>query len=146
MNQQTTPGESPENDSILPGAIDAELSALEQEAGSDPALVAQQERERQQIEQAEKQQQSDLQEWQNLIGEVAGPAFGLLAPNWNIQPAEIEALSSAYAALAVKYLPNVSSMGPEIGAAMVTLAIFAPRRGVPRKLEKPEGEGGAGEG
>lgn len=72
---------------------------------------------------------------------VIGPGFALLAPNWNISPSEVEQLATVYGALVDKYFPGgVGKLGPEISAALITVAILAPRLGKPRKIEpgKPQ--------
>ena len=66
---------------------------------------------------------------------VIGPAAAILAPNWNLSDAEVEQLSDAYAAVMDKYMPGgLGEFGPELGAALVTVAILAPRLNRPRKL------------
>lgn len=85
---------------------------------------------------------SQAEQYAELFGQVLTPAFALLAPNWNIQPAEVAALSEAYGALAAKYLPEVGEVGPEISAALVTVAILAPRVRLPRKAKAANDDSG----
>lgn len=65
----------------------------------------------------------------------------IIAPNWDIQSEESEALGNAYGALIDKYLPDngLNNYGVEITALLVTGMVFKSRAGVPlRKPEKPE--------
>ncbi len=115
-------------DHITPETVSAELDSLSSEIESSPEQLS--------IAAGEQQQLVASQdEWREIIEHLAGPAFGLLAPGWNVQPAEIQALAEAYAGLLNKYFPGgASQMGPELGAAMVTVAIIGPRLKMPRKL------------
>ncbi|MDA3921915.1 MAG: hypothetical protein PF501_14730 [Salinisphaera sp.] len=63
---------------------------------------------------------------------MLGPAFAIMAPNWGVQPAEIEALAQAWGDVADVYLPDGMTLGVELNAAIITLAIFAPRLSLPR--------------
>lgn len=73
---------------------------------------------------------------------VLGPACAILMPNWKISGEEVALLSEAYAAVLDKYFPDGIPMGAEMGAVVVTLAVFAPRvaSGVPRagEVKKPQ--------
>tara|TARA_Y100001951_G_C11296191_1_gene275800 strand:- start:4746 stop:5279 length:534 start_codon:yes stop_codon:yes gene_type:complete len=61
-----------------------------------------------------------------------GPLFAVLAPNWGVQPAEIEQLAAAYAPVIDKWFPGDFAMGVEMQAVMITAVIIAPRAAVPR--------------
>ena len=63
-----------------------------------------------------------------------------VVPAWEISQDEQSALADSYAAVIDKYFPGGISMGPEMGAALVTAAIIAPRLGRPMKAEDPEPE------
>lgn len=71
---------------------------------------------------------------------LLSPLFATLAPNWNIEKSEIEQLAKVYGAVVDKYFPGGIILGPEISAVMLTLAIFGPRIGKPRKIEAPKAE------
>ncbi|MCW8917476.1 MAG: hypothetical protein OQL08_01465 [Gammaproteobacteria bacterium] len=73
-----------------------------------------------------------------VLGQVIGPACAILAPGWQIQPEEVEQLSISYAAVVDKYWPGGVNLGPEISAALITVAIFGPRLGMPRRLPPPQ--------
>lgn len=82
-----------------------------------------------------------------LVELVLGPGLALLAPNWNISKSEVAQLSECYALVIDKYFPDgMGKFGPEIGAAVITLAVFGPRLNTPRKLEekKTDAEADAG--
>lgn len=66
-----------------------------------------------------------------------------MAPAWNVSAAEVEQLADCYALLLDKYFPGgVGQVGPELGAALVTLAVIGPRWSLPRRIEeKPAREG-----
>lgn len=68
---------------------------------------------------------------------VIGPLFQILAPNWKVQPGEVAALSEAWAPVMDKYFPG-SSLPVELNAAIVTLAVIAPRMKTPRTIEKEQ--------
>ena len=81
-------------------------------------------------------QQDEVQDipTEALLMGVMNPAFAILAPNWNIQPKEVELLAESYACVIDKYFPGgVGAIGPELAAATATFAIFLPRMHVPRK-------------
>lgn len=77
-----------------------------------------------------------------ILAPVINMACAVLAPSWNIQPAEQQALAENYANVIDKYFPGgVGQFGPELSALLVTAAIITPRLGTPRKPEpKPEKE------
>jgi len=121
----------------LGAALDGEAAALLSEAETletPPPTAA---------EQAEIAEQAA--ETKQALVMVIGPAFSLLAPAWNVQDQEVEALADAYAALLDKYWPGgLQGFGVEINALLITLAVFGPRLKMPRKIEEKvvtEGEG-----
>jgi hypothetical protein len=121
-----------DTDHITPETVKAELENIELEIENDPLQVAINEKTAQEVENSQN-------EWKEIIQHIVGPAFGLLAPGWGVQPVEIEALAEAYAGLLNKYFPGgATQMGPELGAAMVTVAIIGPRLKMPRELPAPE--------
>ena len=65
-----------------------------------------------------------------------GPLFMVMAPNWNVEPAEVEALADVYAPVIDKYLPG--GMGVEGAALLVTVAVLGPRLMIPRKAPARE--------
>lgn len=85
---------------------------------------------------AERQEQILIEgssEYKALLAQLLGPSFALLAPNWNVQEQEVEALSESYAVVLYKYFPDsLGQMAPELGALLVSLAIFTPRMNMPR--------------
>lgn len=87
-----------------------------------------------------------------MLEQILGPTFQVIAPNWHVQPSEVRALADAYAGVLDKWLPDgPAQFGPEIAAAMTTLAVFGPRAGVPRhpprkKAEKGGDKADGGEG
>lgn len=128
---------------ITDESLERELNSLEGEAGADPEILAAQEAQELTDQANQAVAFQGQAEYQELINGVLAPGLGLLAPNWNIQPQEVEALAQAYAPLLQKYFPDgPSQFGPEISAVMVTLAVFGPRYKLPRKLEAEPGEGG----
>lgn len=71
-----------------------------------------------------------------VLEQVIAPACAICAPAWAIQADEVKQLASSYAGLIDKYFPGgVGEIGPELGAALVTLAVFGPRWSLPRKAE-----------
>lgn len=55
-------------------------------------------------------------------------AFGVLAPNWNVQKSECSALGAGGAKVLLKYWPDgLGTMGPELGLAITVLAVAGPR-------------------
>lgn len=73
-------------------------------------------------------------EQQHSTAEVLAPllqiTFGIVAsrrgPHWALSDGEAKEAGEAYGAVMDKYFPEVS-MGPEVTAVMVTLAIVGPR-------------------
>ncbi len=68
-------------------------------------------------------------------------AFSIAAPNWNITGTECQNMAEAWAPVIDKYMPGgLNRFGPEMAAAMVTLAILAPRvlAGKPAREPKPK--------
>lgn len=116
-----------EFDHITQESVDIELDALQGEAGADTRAPA--------------EIRESTGEWKELIVQLLIPTFQLMAPAWNVQESEIDALGEAYAAVLSKYCPEgLSRWGPELTAGLTTVAVFGPRMraGLPRKvLEKP---------
>ena len=108
--------------------LENEIASLEREIGSDPEIV-------ELNDQVEHQAETNSAEWKTIFTQLLGPGFAILAPAWNVQKSEIEALSEAYAPVMAKYFPDVSQVGPEISAALVTAAVIVPRLSMPRKVE-----------
>lgn len=72
-----------------------------------------------------------------------GMLFGILGsvvdPKWNLAPAELDALASAWAPIAVLYLPSAETVGPWGLALVTTGAVVGPRLLAPDQQEaKPE--------
>ncbi len=77
-----------------------------------------------------------IAETAGVLTVVMGPAFAILAPNWNLKDSEVTQLAQAYAVVIEKYFPGgAQGFGPELAAAMLTIGILAPRINKPRKLE-----------
>lgn len=72
----------------------------------------------------------------DMLSSVMHGGFSMLAPAWKIKVQECDMLAECYTALLDKYFPGGMAMGPELTAAAVTLAIFAPRWGKPRVIEE----------
>lgn len=76
-----------------------------------------------------------------LVTNVVGVTAHTFAPNWDLKPTEIRDISSAYAKLLQKYLPDngFDKYGEEINAVLITLIIVQSRKGKPLKIdEKPK--------
>lgn len=70
-----------------------------------------------------------------VLEQVISPACAVFAPAWGVTDEEVKQLAGVYAALVDKYFPGgVGEIGPELGAALVTLAVFGPRWSMPRKV------------
>ena len=78
-------------------------------------------------------------EYREILAMLLAPTFDILAPGWNVTPQEQAALADAYAKVLAKYFPDPGGAGPEIGCAIVTLAIFGPRIAyrMPRTVPPP---------
>lgn len=91
-----------------------------------------------QVDQESEKARNEIAE---VMAMILGPGFEMLAPAWKVTKPEIDLLSEAYAALIEKYFPGgLTTFGVEINAALVTIAIIAPRMKMPRK-EKAEEPG-----
>lgn len=85
----------------------------------------------------QEQAKASAAEWKEIIHPVIHMGFTVLAPNWGVNVDESEALADAYVPVLEKYFPDAGTQfGPEISAALVTMAIIAPRLNKPRKLEE----------
>ena len=62
---------------------------------------------------------------------LLNPAFSIMAPRWGVPESEVAALAQAWGDVADKYMPEGLSVGVELNAAIITLAILAPRMGTP---------------
>lgn len=111
--------------------LEAEINALAQEAGPAPEVAA-----AQAVEQAAAvDAQTAVKEYEELLQPILGMSFAIIAPAWAINDTEVKQLSEAYAPLIHKYWPDgPQKFGPEIGAGLVTVAIFSSRIGRPRKV------------
>lgn len=121
-------------DNMTDQSVDQAIDALAKEAGENPLSQSEQKEEVQ-------AEAASTNEWKEILGALLTPTFALVVPAWNLQEEEIDALTDAYSHVLNKYSPgSVSAFGAEISAALVTLAIFAPRIKLPRKKEPIEGE------
>lgn len=68
----------------------------------------------------------------DAIKMLLGPAMVIMAPRWQVQPAEVEQLAIAWGEVADKYMPDGLAIGVELNAAIITLAILGPRLTMPR--------------
>lgn len=118
--QAQTDIEQPAENADELAALNAE--AIESEPGIDEAGEP--------VE-AEPEEQPSISN-QQAIQMLLAPAFGALAPRWQVQPEEIAQLAQAYGDLADKYLPDGIHVGVELNAALVTLIVLGPRMGTPR--------------
>lgn len=110
--------------------LQAEATLIDSQPGAAVAAVA-----------AQQQASADqiAAEWAALIVGIGTPAAAILAPNWQIQPAELAALGQAWAPILQEYFPDgVGSMGPWPGAILATAMVVAPRLGLPRHAPPPE--------
>lgn len=81
-----------------------------------------------------------------LLVAVLTPTFVIIAPNWQITPAEVQQLAQAYAPVILKYFPDgLGDVGPELAAALVTMTVLGSRIGTPRRLVPVKQEGGDAE-
>ena len=74
----------------------------------------------------------------DLVRPLVQLVCGTVAPAWKISKGEQDTLTDAYAAVIDKYFPGGLSMGPEVGALLVTAAIIGPRLGQPMREEEPK--------
>jgi len=66
---------------------------------------------------------------------VLTPTFAVLAPNWQVQPPEVQQLAQAYVPVMLKYFPDgIGEVGPELAAVLVTLTVLGSRLGTPRRV------------
>ncbi len=114
----------------LPAAdseLQAELAQLGIEAGAQST---------EEITQAAALATTSEADYRELLTQLLGPAFAVMAPGWGVLNQEIEALAAAYSPLLVKYFPEgPERFGPEISALLVTSMIIIPRLKMPRQLE-----------
>lgn len=136
---ETPPAAAP----VAPEAegLDQDLQELAHEAAQidatvSPATAAAQE------QQAAAANQQEA-EWAALVVGLGTPVAQILAPNWQIQRAELEALGNAWAPILQQYFPEgVGSMGPWPGAILCTAMVIGPRLQIPRHAPAPEQQGG----
>ena len=139
QNEQNEP--LPNLGDELPLADDLEREAAQFDFTHSPENEPENELVRAQELEAQEQKVQAAGEYAVLLESVLGPGFALLAPNWGVQPEEIKTLSGVYGQLLAKYWPEPADFGPEIAAAVVTVAMFGPRLRVPRKVEPQKTEG-----
>jgi hypothetical protein len=72
-----------------------------------------------------------------LITALLRPTFDIAAPNWQVTDMECAMLGEAYGAVIDKYFPDFT-LGAEVTAVLVTLAVFGPRMRRPAKAEPKE--------
>lgn len=74
---------------------------------------------------------------------LIGVSFKVLAPNWNVQPVEVEALAESYGEAIDYYYPDLNEgLPPWLTPLVVTAAIIGPRLNTPRvKPDEREIEG-----
>mgnify|MGYP000668628880 CR=1 FL=1 len=79
---------------------------------------------------------------EELLRDIGGPAFAIMAPNWHIHDSEkLPQLAKAYGAVIDKYFPDFQmAFGPEIACALVTITVFGPPvlLKIPPHLPKPK--------
>lgn len=124
--------DAPEAEGLAEDLQELQHEAAQIDASVSPAAAAAQ----QQQAAAANQQEA---EWAALVVGLGAPVAQILAPNWQIQRAELEALGNAWAPILQQYFPDgPGSMGPWPGAILCTAMVVGPRIGVPRHLPKPE--------
>ena len=112
-------------------AIDADLSAelaqLETEAGAQS---------QEEVTAAAAIASTSEADYKELLTQLMGPVFAVMAPGWNVQAGEVDALAGAYSPLLTKYFPEgPGKFGPEVAAVLTTVMVFGPRLKMPRTLE-----------
>lgn len=86
-------------------------------------------------------------EVEGLMVAVLTPAFAILAPNWQVQPPEVQQLAQAYTPVMLKYFPDgIGDVGPELAAVLVTLTVLGGRLGTPRRVVVVQEESANGDG
>lgn len=129
-------------DNITAESISAELDQLGAEVGSDPEVLASDQRQ-QEIDSGSSE---GIAEYKALLVQLMGMGFGIITPNWKVSDKEVDMLSEAYAAVLYKYFPTgMTAFGAELGAGLVTAAIIVPRMSMPR-VEKQSETASEGEG
>lgn len=74
-------------------------------------------------------------EVEGLMIAVLTPTFAIIAPNWQVQPPEVQQLAQAYTPVMLKYFPDgIGEVGPELAAVLVTLTVLGSRIGTPRRV------------
>ena len=124
------------DDNITQESLGVSISTLDAEVSADPSIAPG--FEGQELQTVAEQDIANISEWKQIITILLGTGFSVATPNWGIQKAEVEAMSDAYAPLLNKYFPDISALGPEIAAVLVTAAILGPRIGMDRKIEDRE--------
>lgn len=133
MAEGKTPGANEQPAPVL-DSVAEDIENMQSELAGDQA---------DQAAQGEQASEKTKSEMTDVLGMILGPGFELLAPAWNIQKQEVDALAEAYAVLIEKYFPGgLTTFGAEINAALVTIAILAPRIKMPRKIEEPPADTG----
>lgn len=71
-----------------------------------------------------------------LLAGLLVPLTQVLAPAWGVTEAECKTLGDAWGCVVDKYFPSgLGAYGVEISAVLVTVAVFGPRWGRPRKQD-----------
>jgi hypothetical protein len=74
---------------------------------------------------------------------LIGLSFKVLAPNWNVQPEEVEVLAESYGEAIDYYWPEMNGgLPPWATPLIVTAAIVGPRISIPRIKEEKTVNGG----
>jgi hypothetical protein len=74
---------------------------------------------------------------------LIGLSFKVLAPNWNVQPEEVEVLAESYGDAIDFYFPEMNGgLPPWATPLIVTAAIIGPRVSIPRIKEEKTVNGG----
>ena len=111
----------------LDADLSAELAQLETEAGAQSP---------EEVTAAAAIATTSEADYKELLTQLMGPMFAVMAPGWGIQSSEVDALAGAYSPLLVKYFPDgPERFGPEISAVLVTAMVIVPRLKMPRTLE-----------
>lgn len=68
---------------------------------------------------------------------LLGMTFKMLAPNWRVQPEEVEVLAESYGSCIDYYYPEIQEgLPPWLTPLIVTAAIVGPRLNIPRNVEE----------
>jgi len=77
-----------------------------------------------------------VDDYKIVLTQVMGPLFSIAAPNWEVQPAEVDLLAEAYANALAYYFPDMKTAGPWVTVVLSTAAVIGPKVRKPRHKVK----------